>query len=236
MQIKKTRLKQIIAEEIARFDTLSEEEKVDEGLFGNIGRGAFGRRAQSSRRTGGATPTADDTAERAADELEKAGKEVGLRGQGAKAYDQAMASAALMDKEASEKDYRRVMDFVAKADLASAREVEKATTDALNNALEIIPDRILDDKEFLNHLRAQLSSGALFNTTIFPRVLNKLKANKKFIDFVTAKAAEKMAAAGATKSPASPASNVVPLPTAAATAVSEEIIRTIKEVLKEELQ
>jgi len=156
MQIKKTRLKQIIAEEIARFDTLSEEEKVDEGLFGNIGRGAFGRRAQSSRRTGGATPTADDTAERAADELEKAGKEVGLRGQGAKAYDQAMTSAALMDKEASEKDYRRVMDFVAKADLASAREVEKASTDVLNKALEISPDRLLGDQDFISKIVKQV--------------------------------------------------------------------------------
>jgi len=156
MQIKKTRLKQIIAEEIARFDTLSEEEKVDEGLFGNIGRGAFGRRAQSSRRTGGATPTADDTAERAADELEKAGKEVGLRGQGAKAYDQAMTSAALMDKEASEKDYRRVMDFVANADLASAREVEKASADVLNKALEISPDHLLGDQDFISKIVKQV--------------------------------------------------------------------------------
>jgi len=141
MQIKKTRLKQIIAEEIARFDTLSEEEKVDEGLFGNIGRGAFGRRAQSSRRTGGATPTADDTAERAADELEKAGKEVGLRGQGAKAYDQAMASAALMDKEASAKD---------------AATAEKLANDALNNALEISPDRLLGDRDFISKIVKQV--------------------------------------------------------------------------------
>ena len=141
MQIKKTRLKQIIAEEIARFDTLSEEEKVDEGLFGNIGRGAFGRRAQSSRRTGGATPTADDTAERAADELEKAGKEVGLRGQGAKAYDQAMASAALMDKEASAKD---------------AATAEKLANDALNNALEISPDRLLGDQDFISKIIKQV--------------------------------------------------------------------------------
>ena len=141
MQIKKTRLKQIIAEEIARFDTLSEEEKVDEGLFGNIGRGAFGRRAQSSRRTGGATPTADDTAERAADELEKAGKEVGLRGQGAKAYDQAMASAALMDKEASAKD---------------AATAEKLANDALNNALEISPDRLLGDQDFISKIVKQV--------------------------------------------------------------------------------
>lgn len=228
MQIKKSRLKQIIAEEIARFDALTEEDKVEEAMWSD-------RAPRGLRRIfKGGTPTEDDTAERAAAELEKSGKEVGLRGQGAKAYDQAMASAALMDKETSEKDYRRVMDFVAKADLASAEEVEKAATDALNNALEIIPDRILDDKEFLNHLRAQLSSGALFNTTIFPRVLNKLKANKKFIDFVTAKAAEKIAATAA-KAPATQDSNVVPLPTAAATAVSEEIFRTIKEVLKEEL-
>jgi len=141
MQIKKTRLKQIIAEEIARFDTLSEEEKVDEGLFGNIGRGAFGRRAQSSRRTGGATPTADDTAERAADELEKAGKEVGLRGQGAKAYDQAMTSAALMDKEASAKD---------------AATAEKLANDALNNALEISPDRLLGDQDFISKIVKQV--------------------------------------------------------------------------------
>ena len=32
MQIKKTRLKQIIAEEIARFDSLSEEEKINENV------------------------------------------------------------------------------------------------------------------------------------------------------------------------------------------------------------
>jgi hypothetical protein len=32
MQIKKTRLKQIIAEEIARFDSLSEEEKINESV------------------------------------------------------------------------------------------------------------------------------------------------------------------------------------------------------------
>ena len=156
MQIKKTRLKQIIAEEIARFDTLSEEEKVDEALFGNIARKAFGSPAKSSRRTGGATPTADDTAERAADELEKAGKEVGLRGQGAKAYDQAMTSAALMDKEASEKDYRRVMDFVANADLASAREVEKASADVLNKALEISPDHLLGDQDFISKIVKQV--------------------------------------------------------------------------------
>ena len=141
MQIKKTRLKQIIAEEIARFDTLSEEEKVDEGLFGNIGRGAFGRRAQSSRRTGGATPTADDTAERAADELEKAGKEVGLRGQGAKAYDQAMASAALMDKEASAKD---------------AATAEKLANDALNKALQVSPDHLLGDQDFISKIAKQV--------------------------------------------------------------------------------
>ena len=38
MQIKKTRLKQIIAEEIARFDTLPEEDKVEEALFEKTGR------------------------------------------------------------------------------------------------------------------------------------------------------------------------------------------------------
>ena len=141
MQIKKTRLKQIIAEEIARFDTLSEEEKVDEGLFGNVGRGAFGRHAQSSRRTGGSTPTADDTAERAAAELEKSGKEVGLRGQGAKAYDQALASAALMDKEASAKD---------------ASTAQKLANDALNNALEFSPDRLLGDQDFISKIVKQV--------------------------------------------------------------------------------
>jgi hypothetical protein len=141
MQIKKTRLKQIIAEEIARFDALTEEEKVEEGLFGNIGRGAFGRRAKSSRRTGGATPTADDTAERAADELEKSGKEVGLSGQGAKAYDQAMASAALMDAEASAKD---------------AATAQRLANDALNNALEISPERLLGDQDFISKIVKQV--------------------------------------------------------------------------------
>ncbi len=52
------------------------------------------------------------------------------------AYDQAMASAALMDKETSEKDYRRVMDFVAKADLASAEEVEKAFREGFDKGSE----------------------------------------------------------------------------------------------------
>jgi hypothetical protein len=141
MQIKKTRLKQIIAEEIARFDALTEEEKVEEGLFGNVGRGVFGRRAKSSRRSGGATPTADDTAERGADELEKSGKEVGLSGQGAKAYDQAMASAALMDAEASAKD---------------AATAEKLANDALNNALEISPERLLGDQDFISKIVKQV--------------------------------------------------------------------------------
>ena len=141
MQIKKTRLRQIIAEEIARFDTLSEEEKVDEGLFGNIGRGAFGRRAKSTRGPRGGTPTADDTAERAADELEKSGKEVGLSGQGAKAYDQAMASAALMDVEASVKD---------------AAAAQKLANDALNNALEISPERLLGDQDFISKIVKQV--------------------------------------------------------------------------------
>jgi len=67
-----------------------------------------------------------------------------------------MTSAALMDKEASEKDYRRVMDFVANADLASAREVEKASADVLNKALEISPDHLLGDQDFISKIVKQV--------------------------------------------------------------------------------
>jgi hypothetical protein len=210
MQIKKTRLKQIIAEEIARFDALTEEEKVEEAWQPSLGLGLtnYGKMKKAARQAereeevdsseSAPSPTSEDSIE--SDKTSEKGK--GKKRE-KKLIKKIIKKADEMDKEvlAKTRDYTIAQRNMIHAEISELL----ANLEAQDAALKSFPGHLVGSSDFIKKI-AKATVAAL------------------------ADAADKPPSAGR------PPGGIGDISSATGSkVVGEEIIRTIKEVLKEEL-